>query len=181
MPSRRRIAPGTRLTARDTLDRAADCQSAYARAIVATGGIPLIGDPFASGSVLGPEHFDRLARPGLARLVAEIHDLGSPAAIHVCGDTDPVLASLLATKADLYHLEQANLAVAAASGAVLMGGLPTEVLLGDREDELQAAVREGLNAIPDRNRYIFAPVCDVPTHAQPGRVRAFMEMARGYS
>ncbi len=167
--------------ARDTLNRAADCQSAYARAIVATGGIPLIGDPFASGSVLGPDHFDHLARPGLARLVAEIHALGSPAAIHVCGNTDPVLTSLLKTKADLYHLEQADLVVAAASGAILMGGLPTEVLLGSGEDELQAAVRRGIDAIPDRDRTIFAPVCDVPTHAKPERVRAFMKLARKHS
>ncbi len=164
--------------AHDTLSRAADCQSSYARAIVATGGIPLIGDPFASGSVLGPDHFDALARPGLSRLVEEIHDLRSPAAIHVCGDTSPILASLLTTGADLYHLEWADLEVAAASGAILMGGLPTELLLGTGEEELEAAVAEGLDAIPNRDRFIFAPVCDVPTNACPERVRAFMRTAR---
>lgn len=167
--------------ARDTLSRAADCQAAYARAIVAAGGIPLIGDPFASGSVLGPDHFETLARPGLSRLVEEIHDLGAPAAIHVCGDTSPILTSLLVTNADLYHLEWADLEVAAASGAILMGGLPTELLLETGQEELEAAVARGLAAIPDRNRYIFAPVCDVPTHAAPERVRAFMETARRLS
>jgi uroporphyrinogen decarboxylase len=167
--------------ARDTLARAADCQSAYVRAIVERGGIPLIGDPFASGSVLGPDHFDRLARPGLARLVEEVHDLGSPAAIHVCGNTDPVLASLLRAGADLYHLEEADLTKAAASGAVLMGGLPTELLLETGDEGLEMSVRRGIKAMPDPDRYIFAPVCDVPTHADPERVRAIVTMARRFS
>jgi uroporphyrinogen-III decarboxylase len=35
--------------------------------------------------------------------------------------------------------------------------------------------------MPDPDRYIFAPVCDVPTHADPERVRAFVTMARRFS
>jgi uroporphyrinogen decarboxylase len=167
--------------AADTLSRATDCQVAYARAIVATGGIPLIGDPFASGSVLGPDHFDRLARPGLTRLVAGIHDLGSPAAIHVCGDVRTVQESLISAGADLYHLEQADLAAAAAAGPALMGGLPTEVLLGEDDESLRTAIEAGLEAVPDRDRFVFAPVCDVPTHAAPERVRAFVRTARELS
>lgn len=164
--------------ARATLDAAAECQVAYARAIVETGGIPLIGDPFASGSVLGPDHFEALALPGLRRLVTEVHDAGSLAALHVCGDVNPVLEPLLSVGADLLHLEEADLDRAAASGAVLMGGVPTEVLLSDDEEEIRAAVRAAIRAIPDPDRFVLATVCDVPTHARPERVALLGQEAR---
>jgi uroporphyrinogen decarboxylase len=164
--------------AREVLLRAAKCQEAYARAIVALGGLPLIGDPFASGSVLGPHHFENLACPGLKHLVKVIHELGSLAAIHICGHVDPVLDSLISVGADLYHLEDADLARAAKSGAVLMGGVPTEVLLSDEEGAVTRAVEAALGNIPDRDRFILATVCDVPTNADPARVREFVEVAR---
>jgi MtaA/CmuA family methyltransferase len=158
------------------LEIAADTQSRFVRAIVDAGGIPLIGDPFASGSVLGPEHFRRLALPGLARLVEEAHRLGSPAALHVCGDTRPVLDPLLRAGADLLHLETTDLAAAASSGAAVMGGVPTEALLGD-ESGVRRAVRDAIDGIPDRGRFILATACDVPTTAEPARVAAMMDEA----
>ena len=163
--------------ARALLDTVTESQVRYARAIVGTGGIPLVGDPFASGSVLGPSHFDALARPGLARVVEEIHALSSPAALHVCGDANPVLESLLAVGADLLHLEQVDLERADAGGAVLMGGIPTETLLST--ESLEDVVRDAVAAVPDRRRHVLATVCDVPTRADPGRVRALVvEMRR---
>ena len=161
------------------LSAATECQEAWLEAILATGGLPLIGDPFASGSVLGPAHFRDLAGPGLSRLVDLAHDAGSAAAIHVCGDTNPILDALLSTGADLFHLEEADLDRAAASGAVLMGGVPTEVLIGNGDTSIEGAVREGLARIPDRERFIFATVCDVPTHAPPGKYTIYMGLFRG--
>jgi uroporphyrinogen-III decarboxylase len=164
--------------AREALAVATACQEVYVRAIVAAGGVPLIGDPFASGSVLGEAHFRDLARPGLAKLVRAAHDLGSPAAIHVCGDVRPVQGALLSVGADLYHLEHADFGAVVRSGAAVMGGVPTEVLLTG-EEEVRQAVREALRAMPDRDRFVLSTACDVPTHAPPDLVRAMVREERG--
>jgi uroporphyrinogen decarboxylase len=159
------------------LSRAVESQSRYLGAIVEAGGVPLIGDPYATGSVLGPAHFRRLALPGLARLVSESHELGSPAALHVCGDTRPVVEPLIEAGADLLHLERTDLETVASSGAAVMGGVPTEVFFTD-EAAVRLAVREALERIPDRGRAVLATACDVPTRASPGLVQAMMDEAR---
>lgn len=155
----------------------AEGQCAYARQIVRRGGIPLIGDPFASGSVLGPKHFRELALPALARTISEVHGLGSPAAVHVCGDVHPVLDDLLAAGADLLHLEHADFARAAAAGQTVMGGIPTEALL-ESDEAVRAATRAAIAASPDPRRFLLSTACDVPTNAPAHRVRLIAEEAR---
>jgi uroporphyrinogen decarboxylase len=159
------------------VETATASQARYLRAIVKAGGVPLIGDPFATGSLLGPVHFRRLALPGLARLVEEAHRLGAPAALHVCGDTSPILEPLLESGADLYHLESADIARVTGSGAAVMGGVPTEVFF-EEETAVRRAVRQALDAIPDRDRFVLATSCDVPTNADPSLVAAMVDEAR---
>lgn len=169
------LAP--RSQARNILALLAEGQAAYVRAIVRTGGIPLIGDPFASGSVLGPCHFRELALPGLARLTAEAHALGSLAAVHVCGDAETILDDLLAAGADLLHVEGADLLKIAAAGTVAMGGVPTEALL-ESDEAVERAVRSALEHRPDPRRFLFSTACDVPTNAPEERVRLLVDSAR---
>ncbi len=162
--------------ARAAVEAAAESQVRYLRAIVDRGGVPLIGDPYASGSVLGPGHFSALALPGLRRLVDEAHDLGSPAAIHICGDLRPVQRLVFGIGADLLHLEDADFAAAAAAGAAVLGGVPTEALLED-ESAVRRAVAEAADALPPA-RSILGTACDVPTDAPPALVRALVDEAR---
>jgi uroporphyrinogen decarboxylase len=163
--------------ARRLLVRCAESQTAYARQIVRLGGIPLLGDPFASGSMLGPRHFRELALPSLTRVIAEIHGLGSPAAVHVCGDAHPVLDGLLLAGADLLHLEHADFAKVAVAGQTVMGGVPTEALL-ESDEAVVGAVRAALAARPDPRRFLLSTACDVPTNAPPERVRRLVDTAR---
>jgi uroporphyrinogen decarboxylase len=163
--------------ARDAVLAAAESQEAYVAAIVRRGGIPLIGDPFASGSVLGPGHFEALALPGLAGLVFAAHRTGSPAAIHICGDLRPVQRLVHRAGADLLHLEQADFAAATAAGSVVLGGVPTDVFLRD-EAAVRAAVRAAANTAPPGHRFILGTACDLPTRADPELARAMVDEAR---
>jgi uroporphyrinogen decarboxylase len=52
-------------------------QLAYTEAIIKAGGVPFIGDPVASGSLVSPEMFRDFARPYLAQLIRAVHESGA--------------------------------------------------------------------------------------------------------
>ncbi|MEO0077843.1 MAG: uroporphyrinogen decarboxylase family protein, partial [candidate division WOR-3 bacterium] len=83
--------------ARYYLDVATENQIRFAGAIIKAGGIPFIGDPVASGSMIGPTMFREFAQPHLARLVRVIHEQGVKVGLHICGDTRQSLPDMART------------------------------------------------------------------------------------
>jgi uroporphyrinogen-III decarboxylase len=78
--------------------------------------------------------------------------------------------------ADLLHLEEADFAAAVATGAAVLGGVPTETLLED-EAAVRAAVARAVAVLPP-TRSILGTACDVPTDAPPALIRALSAEAR---
>lgn len=165
--------------AREFLLIATDNQCRYLAAIVRAGGVPFIGDPTASGSLISPEHFSQFALPYLERLVKEAHSLGSPAGLHICGDTSRMLGQMRQTGADFISIEDVDLMHARqepGSETVIMGGVPTNLLLaGTAEQVRQAALRCLELYLP---RLILSSACDVPPLTPVENVRAMVMAAR---
>ena len=161
------------------LDLALDNQLRFAAAICRAGGIPFVGDPVASGSLIGPGIFRRFAAPYLRRLVDSVHTLGFPCGLHVCGRTIDLLPDIAATGADILSIEEPDLAAARARvgpGVVLMGSVPTELVRSGSPASVRAAAGRCLAAAGPR--LILSTACDVPADSPPANVAAVVAAAR---
>jgi uroporphyrinogen decarboxylase len=159
---------------------AIDNQVRYAEAILRAGGIPFIGDPVASGSLIGPTLFRKFALPALAELVDRIQGLGTWTGVHVCGNTTGMVADICASGAEVASIE-IDMAVArseAGPDKVLMGSIPTSLVLEGPADRVAAAARENLEAGGPNT--ILSTGCDVPRDAPADNVKAIVESARGW-
>jgi len=165
--------------AREFLELATENQIAYAEAIVRAGGIPFIGDPVASGSLISPEMFREFAGPYLAQLIQSIHESGARTGLHICGETKALLADMVATGADILSIDEMDLAPArreVGDNAVLMGNVSTRLLLQGKAEQVKAAARECLDR--GGQRLILSSSCDVPTDAPKENVQALVAAAR---
>jgi uroporphyrinogen decarboxylase len=165
--------------AHEFLRIATDNQVAYADAIVKAGGIPFIGDPVASGSLVSPEIFREFARPYLQQLIRSIHESGAKAGLHICGETKSLLRDMAATGADFLSIDEMDLALArqeVGDKAVLMGNVSTNLLLEGKPAQVAVAAKECL----DRGglSLILSSSCDVPTDAPKENVQALVAAAR---
>ncbi len=165
--------------ARHYLEVATENQVRYAAAIIKAGGIPFIGDPVASGSMISPSMFQESAQPYLARLVQAIHEQGARAGLHICGDTRQSLADMARTRADILSIDEMDLAEARTKvgpGAVLMGNVSTRTLLEGTPNQVAQATRTCIET--GGNRLIVSSSCDVPTDAPRENVQAMVQAAR---
>jgi [methyl-Co(III) methanol-specific corrinoid protein]:coenzyme M methyltransferase len=151
---------------------------AYAQALLESGAdLITIGDPTATGEILGPRMFEAYAVPYLNRLVDGIHSLGKKAIVHICGNIKSVwglvprigsdaisvdaLVSLKRLKADFPDLvTMGNL-----STYLLQFGSPASVA-----DKTRWLIRDGVD--------IIAPACGLSTSTGLDNLRAMTEAAK---
>lgn len=165
--------------ARALLRVALENQRGFAEAAVRHGGVPFIGDPVASGNLISPGVFREFAAPYLADLVRFIHLTGCWAGLHVCGKTGSLLDQLAGTGADVLSLDEVDFGAARRQlgpDIVLMGNVPTGLMLDGRPEEIAAVAREcrekaGLNLV-------LSTACDVPRDTPPENVKALVAAAR---
>ncbi len=153
-------------------------QKVFAREIIRAGGVPFIGDPMASGSVISADIFARFALPYLKELVQAIHNSGSWTGIHICGDTSGILSLLPESGAEIFSIDDMNLsAVRAQLGddRVIMGNVPTGLFIDGEVAEVKKA---GVDCLEKGGqRMILASACDVPAEARVENVRALVKVA----
>lgn len=160
------------------LDAITDFLVAYARRLVEAGAtVVSIGDPTATGEILGPAMFDEYAVRYLNRLVDGIHDAGVPAIVHICGRIEPVRHMIPRLRADaistdaLVNLRQLK---ADYPQLTVMGNISTYLLEADRGDRAarQAGklVRDGID--------IISPACGLSTSTSVTTLRAMTDAVR---
>jgi uroporphyrinogen decarboxylase len=161
------------------LKLATENQIAYAEAIVKAGGIPFIGDPVASGSLVSPEMFRDFARPYLTQFIRAVHESGEKAGLHICGETKRLLIDMAATGADFLSIDEMDLALArqeVGDKMVLMGNVSTSLLLEGKPEQVAAAARTCLER--GGRGLILSSSCDVPTDAPKENVQAMVKAGR---
>lgn len=165
--------------AHEFLRLATENQLAYAEAIIEAGGIPFIGDPVASGSLISPEMFREFACPYLKQLIRTVHESGVRAGLHICGETRALLADMARTGADFLSIDEMDLALArreVGESAVLMGNVSTKLMLEGPADEVTQASRNCLAR--GGQGLILSSSCDVPTDSPKENVQALVAAAR---
>ena len=165
----------------DFLKKATESQKRYAQAIVNIGGVPFIGDPMASGSIISPEHFARFALPYLKELIAEIHALNSWTGLHICGDTTKILSLMKESGADILSIDEIPMNLVRrqlGEEILIMGNISTRLILEGSVPVVEKSAKECLNAgLP---KLILSTACDVPVDTPAENVRAMVRTARNW-
>lgn len=184
---------GTALFARDLykhpaeahvlLDKSLQLVLDFAGAVAEAGGVPVLVDPVASGSVISPRAFREFALPGLTTALAEIRRLGFPPILHICGRTASIIEMMADSGADVLSVDQIDLAEArrlVADRVCLMGNVRTaETLLDGTPETVRAEALRCLLACADSPRgFILASGCEVPVETPPENVHALIAAAR---
>jgi uroporphyrinogen decarboxylase len=164
--------------AQEALRRCSAFQSAYAREIARAGAVPWFGDPLASEGLIGASRFREFALPPLEEAARAAVEAAGTAGLHVCGETGGILGDLARVGARWVSLEfrDARLVKPRLPGALLFGGVPTDLLLRGSPDSVRLFCREAAARLPDG--CVLASDCDVPEFAPSENVEAMVEGAR---
>jgi hypothetical protein len=142
-----------------------------------------IGDPSASGSLLGPWHFEQLCLPAYRKVCKHFRGRDLLIYIHICGNSNPILEMLADTGAHVVEpLDPlGGVSVADAKRRIggkvaLMGGVNTLTLSNGTAEDVQAEAilkcREG-----GPQGYILAAGDMVPPGTPLENLRAMVEVA----
>lgn len=144
----------------------------FARELILHGAdVIALGDPTATGEILGPAHFKNYAVPYLNELIGRIHALGAPVIVHICGDIKPVekeipniLGDAISTDAmvNLKALKEAY------PGLTTMGNVSTYLLEFGDPEKIGAVTRRLMRDGID----IISPACGLSTSTTLANINA---------
>ncbi|HSN15991.1 MAG TPA: uroporphyrinogen decarboxylase family protein [Anaeromyxobacteraceae bacterium] len=151
---------------------------AYATAVVEAGAdVVAIGDPTATGEILGPTIFGGFAVRYLNELTDAVHRLGVPVIVHICGDMSRSRALLPGLHADAISADaQVSLrGLKEDFGVTTMGNVSTWLLEFGEPAKVEAntarLVKEGVD--------IVAPACGLSTSTALANIRALTGAVKG--
>ncbi len=121
-----------------------------------------VSDPTATGEILGPDLFDRFARPHLGRLCGALAREGRPVLLHICGRVGRVLGSVAAIDGvGVFSfdasVDPAEVRARLPARVVAMGNVSTWLL----ERGSPAQVARAARACLARGVEILAPACGI--------------------
>jgi MtaA/CmuA family methyltransferase len=139
-------------------------------------GADVIGVGDAAASVIGPELYREHVLPYEQKLFGAFHAQGAKGKLHICGNTNAIVADMAQSGADILDLDWmvpiASTRAKVGDSVTLCGNFdPTAVVLrGTPEQNAEAArrcVEEG------GRRFILQPGCEVPPGSPRENVAAF--------
>ncbi|MDR0569759.1 MAG: methylcobamide--CoM methyltransferase [Clostridiales Family XIII bacterium] len=151
----------------------------YARLLAESGADAIsIGDPTATGEILGPKMFEEYALRYINKLIDGIRVTGVPVIAHICGRLDSVKGYIPAIRAQAISADAlVNLRLLKAEFPQLttMGNLSTFTLeFGDPEKvarQTELLLRDGID--------IIAPACGLSTSSSLDNIRALTGTVKG--
>ncbi len=155
---------------------------AFCRAVINRGGLPVVVDPLASGSVISPEQYRAFALPYERGVIRFLHRYDLDIILHICGDTSGIIEDMPETGADLLSLDRIELsdAVARVGGRVrIIGNYGTSDIWlskpADIEREVGRMVAESRSC---PRGYVASTGCEVPVETPPENLDAFIRAVR---
>jgi MtaA/CmuA family methyltransferase len=136
-----------------------------------------IGDPTASGEILGPELFSEFVAPSLAEVISRIKAKQAKTILHICGNVKSILNLLRPMGADAFSFD-ASMSIrevrASAGDWVLMGNVSTFLLAGGPI----SAISKATSRVIEDGIDIVSPACGLGTGTQIAYVRAMTDTVR---
>jgi len=144
-------------------------------------GADIIGMGDAAASLCGPRFYESLVLPREKNIARAIHEAGALLRLHICGNTNDILASMAASSADIidldYPVHREAVRDQVGDGPVIAGNFdPVKLLLNDTPQAVRQACRECHHAFG--RRHVVCAGCEVPTNAPLENVQAMFDYAR---
>jgi uroporphyrinogen-III decarboxylase len=171
---------------RDLVSFVVEVELAFARAQI-DAGADYIGMGDAAASLMGPVHYREFVWEAEKRCVRELHGMGVPVRLHICGNITPLLEMLRDVEADLVDLDSM---VPVAIAREKLG--PRRCLAGninpvaDLRNGTPQSVEEALTAClrdAGGSAYAVAAGCEAPRDTPAPNLLAMARFAQahGYS
>jgi MtaA/CmuA family methyltransferase len=165
----------------DFLEKVTEVEIAFARAQIEAGA-DIIGLGDAIASQLSPEMYEQYALPYEQRIFEAVHEAGGLARLHVCGNTNRILAGMAQSGADIIDIDwmvDIDAAAEAFGDIAVCGNFdPVQVMLYGAPDEVYAATIDCLER--GGSRLFSGAGCEIPDgtphenlHAQTRAIRDF--------
>lgn len=136
-----------------------------------------IGDAFAGPSVVSPRLYRRFAQQPEAELVREVQAHGIPMAVHICGNTNGIIADMGAIGAAILEVDwQLDMAIARTvvpSTTVLMGNVNPSDLVFKDADHIAAAATKVIADTGGRGLFLSSG-CALGRNTKPENLRALI-------
>ncbi|MGO9241490.1 MAG: uroporphyrinogen decarboxylase family protein [Bryobacteraceae bacterium] len=163
----------------DLMEYCVRMETRFAAAQVAAGAT-LVGIGDAAASLIGPRLYERFVLGWEQRLVEQIHALGVPARLHICGNTRKIVRGMGQTKCEIVDLDfltpLAEARAAMGPQQVLLGNIdPVRALRDGTPESVYAAIAE-CHAQAGAH-YIVSAGCETPRGTPAENVRAMARYA----
>ena len=141
------------------------------------------GDSPAGPDLISPEWYVRYALPYERQIVEIAHQAGLPYTLHICGDTGPILESMLDSGADAFELDYKTdihqIAGIFSDKATLIGNIdPSGVLALGTPAEVERKTRELVEIMGRSNRFILNAGCAIPAETPEANLRAMIKVVK---
>lgn len=154
-------------------------------ALMAETGADMVsnGDSPAGPAMISPKMYREFALPYEKECVAEAHMHGLPYALHICGDTTPILEDMRETSTDAVELDYLTDIHKAhdcfKDDICFIGNIdPSGVLAFGTTDEVRRRTDDLLSVYRDSPRFILNAGCAIPAETPSENLRAMIEVAR---
>ncbi|MDR0844669.1 MAG: uroporphyrinogen decarboxylase family protein [Tannerella sp.] len=143
-----------------------------------------IGDALASPNLISPDMYRAFALEPEKQLVQEVQDYGIPFSIHICGNTNRIIADMGATGAKIlevdWQLDMRTARELTPSSTVLMGNInPSVPLVFGSPEDVDKAVQELVEKTKGQGLFISSG-CAMGRNTPPENFRALVAAARKY-
>lgn len=135
------------------------------------------------GALLSPRMFDSTVKKFLMNLAAHINKRGILSALHICGDTNHLLNSMLDTGVHILSIDkQVDIAepLKRNEKIISLGNVGTVELQTDTAENVYKISMETLQKTQGI-RHILSSGCDVPAHSKPENIKMIVKAARDWA
>jgi MtaA/CmuA family methyltransferase len=154
-------------------------------ALMAETGADMLsnGDSPAGPDMISPDMYVKFAMPYEKKVVEKAHQCGLPYALHICGNTDAILAHMIETGADALELDYKTDAKKAhdllAGKLTFIGNIdPSSVLARGTVADVRQKTEELIGIFADTAKFILNAGCAIPSTTPPANIREMIRVAR---
>lgn len=161
------------------LDRLTEMVIDFGRAQIEAGA-HMVGAGDAAASLVAPQQYREFALPYEQRVVEAMHAAGGLVKLHICGNTDHLLADMVACGADLFNVDHLvafdrACTVYGEAGRCFKGNLdPVGDFLQSTPERCAARCAELIERAAGL-RYMLSAGCEIPAGVSDEVFRAFCE------
>lgn len=168
------------------LEYCTDACSQFVKLMAQTGcDMVSNGDSPAGPEMISAEMYLKYAMPYEKRIVDVAHNQCLPYTLHICGNTDVILESMVLTGSDAFELDYKTdikrIFNTFHDSRTLIGNIdPSGVLALGTADEVRERTIELLSVYKNSNRFILNAGCAIPPNTPAENLRMMINTARSY-